>query len=360
MKPMIDARDRDLIGQETAALQAWEPGPVSVGLVYGGVSVEDQLYKSKSPVGQLSSTALGDSLTELGLTWQVVDPCTPTFVQDLTHHDVILSNLHGPFGEDGRLQGTLDYLRLPYCGNGVTACAIGADKIKSKEFMSALGIPTPPWQVWKGVRDSMVRWPGRPVMVKPTLGGSSVGMNLVKSENDLPMALAAALLVDSSPVLVEEFITGTPVTVGLLELPGGVVAFPPLATYVHEAEYYDADTKLDVSSQGTVSVEPAEFPIHVQDLVTRYACILWEALDCRGAIRVDFMVTSAGAAYALEINPTPGMSREANFTTGAGLVGLSHTDVVRAYLHEALTRPAYDVPLPVPVFTGTPEPRDAA
>ncbi|MEU2744668.1 hypothetical protein ABZ656_58150 [Streptomyces sp. NPDC007095] len=72
------------------------------------------------------------------------------------------------------------------------------------------------------------------------------------------------------------------------------------------------------------------------------------------------MVTSAGAAYALEINPTPGMSREANFITGAGLVGLSHTDVVRAYLHEALTRPAYDAPLPVPVFTGTPEPRDAA
>jgi D-alanine-D-alanine ligase len=94
------------------------------------------------------------------------------------------------------------------------------------------------------------------------------------------MALAAALLVDSSPVLVAEFITGTPVTVGLLELPGGVVAFPPLATYVHEAEYYDADSKLDVSSQGTVSVEPAEFPIHVQDLVT---CILWEALDCPGS-----------------------------------------------------------------------------
>ncbi|GHD58124.1 hypothetical protein GCM10010317_046860 [Streptomyces mirabilis] len=153
---------------------------------------------------------------------------------------------------------------------------------------------------------------------------------------------------DSSPVLVEEFITGTPVTVGLLELPGGVVAFPPVATYVHETEFYDADTKLDIGSQGTVSVEPAEFPAHVQDLVTRYACILWEPLDCRGAIRVDFMVTSAGAAYALEINPTPGMSREANFITGAGLVGLSHTDVVRAYLHEALTRPAYDVPLPVP------------
>ncbi|MGI5143936.1 hypothetical protein [Streptomyces sp. CA-106110] len=107
-------------------------------------------------------------------------------------------------------------------------------------------------------------------------------------------------------------------------------------------------------------MEQAEFPNHAHALVTRYAYILWDALSCHGGIRVDFMVTSAGARYALEINPTLGMSREANFGTGAGLVGLSHTDVVRAYLHEALTRPAYDVPLSAPVFTGTSEPRDAA
>lgn len=358
MKPIIDARHRDRIDEQAAALRAWCPGGLSVGLAYGGVSAEDQLYKSKSPVKQLSSTALGESLTAAGFTWQVVDPCTPTFVQGLTQYDVVLSNLHGPYGEDGRLQGMLDYLRVPYCGNGVTACAIGADKIKSKEYMGALGIPTPPWQVWKGTPDDVFRWPGRPVMVKPTLGGSSVGMTLVKSENDLPHALAAALDVDPSPALIEEFISGTPVTVGMLELPEAVVAFPPLATYVHEAEFYDADAKLDVQGRGTVTVEPAELPGHVQDLLTRYASMLWNALDCRGAIRVDFMVTSAGATYALEINPTPGMSREANFITGAGLLGLSHTDVVRAYLHEALTRPTYDVPLPVPVFTGTPEPQD--
>ncbi|WP_323137135.1 hypothetical protein [Streptomyces sp. NBC_01764] len=92
-----------------------------VALVYGPVSAEDRLYHSKCPTDQRSVTALSEALDRIGARWTVLDPCEPDFITELAGHDVALSNLHGPYGEDGRLQGLLDYLRLPYCGSGVAA-----------------------------------------------------------------------------------------------------------------------------------------------------------------------------------------------------------------------------------------------
>ncbi len=220
--------------------------------------------------------------------------------------------------------------------------------------MLGLGVPTPGWQVWNG---SGVTWSGRPVMVKPPLGGSSVGMSLIKDEADLLVALARAAAVSESSVLVEEYVSGLPVTVGLLELPGGeVLAFPPLATEVREAEFYDADAKLD----GAVSVTVADLAPDVLATLADQAKTLWDGLGCSGSARVDFMVTPDGQPYALEVNTTPGMSRDSNFVTGAALCGFVHSDVVLAMLHEAVVRPTYDVPLPSPIFTGVPAPREPA
>jgi D-alanine-D-alanine ligase len=126
-------------------------------------------------------------LTGLGVRFKVLDPCHPQFIAELAGFDIALPNLHGPFGEDGRLQGLLDYLRTPCCGSGVAASAIAADKIVSKQMMQALGIPTPAWRTWPGPNAT---WPGYPVMVKPRMGGSSVGMTLARDQHDLPAALA--------------------------------------------------------------------------------------------------------------------------------------------------------------------------
>ena len=92
---------------------------LGVALIYGGLSAEDRLYHAKCPVEQRSVTALAEALEEIGARWKVLDPCEPDFILDLAGYDVVLSNLHGPYGEDGRLQGLLDYLRVPYCGSGV-------------------------------------------------------------------------------------------------------------------------------------------------------------------------------------------------------------------------------------------------
>jgi D-alanine-D-alanine ligase len=352
MTSLIDAHDHAAISREADAVRTWHEGReegLSVALVYGGLSAEDQLYIAESPTDQLSVTALSGSLTEIGATFKILDPCDPRFISELLDFDVALSNLHGPYGEDGRLQGLLDYLRAPFCGSGVAAAAIASDKILCKQSMKGLGVPTPAWQVWK--QGATLLWAGRPVMVKPAQGGSSVGMSLVRDEAALVPALEYAWATDPCPVLVEEYVTGLPVTVGLLELPGGLLVFPPLATEVHAGEFYDAASKLDADGQGTVSVTAADLPAAVLDSLTRHAVALWDGLGCRGSARIDFIVTGTGQLYALEVNTTPGMSKDANFVTGAGLCGLSHADVVRAVLHEALTRSSYDVPLPTPVFT---------
>ncbi|MEU2916321.1 ATP-grasp domain-containing protein [Streptomyces massasporeus] len=332
---------------------------LGIALVYGPVSAEDRLYHSKCPVEQRSVTALAEALEEIGARWKVLNPCEPDFIMELVEYDVALSNLHGPYGEDGRLQGLLDYLRVPYCGSGVGASAVAADKILCKRVMLTLGVPTPGWHVWSG---GPVAWNRRPIMVKPPFGGSSVGMSLVRDPADLPGALADAAGDGCAPVLIEEYVTGTPMTVGLLELPGGsVVVFPPLATEATEADFYDADTKLDVDLRGAVTVRAANLAPAVLDKITAHARTLWDGLGLRGSARIDFILTEDSEPYVLEVNTTPGMSRDSNFAVGAAMVGLTHTDVVLAMLHEALARPPYDVPLPTPAFSSTtPLTREAA
>ncbi len=348
---MPPAPDPATLGQQMADARAWAGrtlGRISVALVYGGVSAEDQLYIRKSPPEQLSVTALSDTLTGLGVRYEVLDPCRPSFIRDLARFDVALPNLHGPYGEDGRLQGLLDYLRVPYCGSGVAAAAIAADKIVCKRLMESLAVPTPPWRTWPGP-DAV--WPGRPVMVKPRMGGSSVGISLVRREDDLAAAITAAEAGDPPGVLIEDHLPGLPVTIGVLELPGGIVIFPPLATQVDDGDFYDADAKLDAAGEGTVTCAQADLPAPVTAALNSHVRTLWDGLGCHGMARIDFIAADDGTVAALEVNTTPGMSYESNFITAAGLLGLGHADVVIAMLREALTRPRYDAPLPVPDFT---------
>ena len=253
---------------------ASELNDVSVALVYGRISAEDQLYISKSPPEQLSVTALARTLTGLGVRYEVLDPCRPSFLRNLARFDVVLPNLHGPFGEDGRLQGLLDYLRILDCGGGVAASAVAADKIVCKRVMESLAVHTPAWRSWPG---PAAGWPGGPVMVKPRSGGSSVGVSLVRHADDLAGAIMRAESDDPPSGLIEDHVPGLPVAVGVVEIPGGLAIFPPLATQVHAGEFYDADAKLDTAGAGTVICAEAPLPppvralldSHVRDAVGR-------------------------------------------------------------------------------------------
>lgn len=240
---------------------------------------------------------------------------------------------------------------MPYCGSGVAASAIAVDKILCKRLMEALAVPTPVWRTWPGPATA---WPGRPVMVKPRTGGSSVGMSMVRREEDLGGAIIRAESSDPPGVLIEDHIPGLPVTVGLLELPDGVVVFPPLATQVHEGEFYDAGAKLDAAGEGTVTCTEAVLPAPVTAALNSYVIKLWDGLGCHGMARFDFIAAGDGTVFALEVNTTPGMSYESNFITAAGLLGLRHADLVIAILREALTRPRYAAPCRCPTSRARP------
>lgn len=176
-------------------------------------------------------------------------------------------------------------------------------------------------------------------------------MSLVRREKDLAAALTAAESSDPPGVLIEDHMPGLPVTAGVLELPGGILIFPPLATQVHDGDFYDAEAKLDAAGGGTVTCTLAALPTPVTAALNDHVRTLWDGLGCHGMARVDFIAADDGMVAALEVNTIPGMSYESNFITAAGLLGLRHADVVIAMLREALTRPRYDAPLPVPDFT---------
>lgn len=161
-----------------------------------------------------------------------------------------------------------------------------------------------------------VNWAGQAVMVKPPFGGSSVGVSLVRDAADLPRALAEAAGESDEEVLVEDYVIGTPVTVGMLELPGGsVIVFPPLTTEATDADFYDADTKLDMDPKGAVTVRAELEPVAL-NRIARDARTLWDGTGLRGSARIDFIVTEDGDAYVLEVNSTPGMSVTATSRSG--------------------------------------------
>jgi D-alanine-D-alanine ligase len=347
MTAAIGQDDQDLVSRQVTALRDAQSGlaGLRVAVVYGGLSAEDRLYISRSPVEQLSITALTRALAGLGVPAAVLDPCERSFLRALLDFDVVMPAVHGPYGEDGRLQGLLDYLRRPYCGSGVATSALAADKALCKLAMTGLGVPTPRWRL-AGADGLRFARQCAQVMVKPRLGGSSIGMALARTGGELDEAIAAASAIDPVGVLIEEFVPGLSVTVGLLELPAGVLMLPPLAVQPEGRAFYDAETKLDSGGEHTVSYSQASLPVPVLEQLKDQSLKLWDGLGCSGIARIDFIVAE-NRTFALEVNTIPGLSRESNFVMAASLAGLSHGDIVLALLHEALHRGWDNVPLPV-------------
>jgi D-alanine-D-alanine ligase len=245
----------------------------------------------------------------------------------------------------GRLQGMLDYLRKPYSCSGVAASAIAADKMLCKLIMAGLMVPTPRWRLPGEASADFLSQTGV-VMIKPRMGGSSVGMKLVRHEAELEKAIRNAADTDSMEPLIEEFVPGLAVTVALLELPAGVLVLPPLATEPQSSDFYDAESKLDACSENLVTYGEAELPAQVIQQLREQSLKLWHGIGCTGMARIDFIAADSGV-FALEVNTVPGLSYGSNFIAAANLARLSYGDVLLALLHEALNRKQDDVPLPV-------------
>ena len=229
--------------------------------------------------------------------------------------------LHGRFGEDGTVQGILEWLGIPYTGSGVLASALAMDKLRTKRIWQAEGLPTPPYAVLDKDSDlrAVIKKLGLPLMVKPASEGSSIGMSKVRVAGALDEAYALAANYDRV-VIAEKFVEGTELTVGIL----GEQVLPiikletPRDFYDYEAKYLADDTRYLIPS-GLSAKKESE----IQALCLK----AFRTLACQGWGRVDLMLNKQGRPYLLEVNTSPGMTDHSLVPMAARAVGLSYEDL---------------------------------
>ena len=263
--------------------------------------------------------------------------------------DVVLPLLHGPYGEDGTIQGLLEMAGIRYAGAGVLASAAGMDKEYMKLLFAVRGLPVGPYVVvrdrdWtsparKRVLDEVAEL-GYPVFVKPARGGSSIGTSRVDCPEDLEGAIENARKHDRK-VLVEAAITGAEVECAVLEgieggpteasLPGQVMVDPHSTWYDFEAKYLGVATDMEI---------PAPIPAAATERIRQLACAAFDAIECAGLARVDFFYTPDGEVLVNEINTMPGMTPASGFPKMWAATGLPLPQLIERIVQTALAKPA--------------------
>ena len=248
--------------------------------------------------------------------------------------DVVLPVLHGPFGEDGTVQGLLELAGVPYVGAGVAASALCMDKDLFKAVLRDRGIPVAR-NVTLRLGDELRNPFGYPVFVKPARLGSSVGISKAHDEQELDAAVALARRHDEK-VLVEEFLEGTEVECGVL----GNLRPPPVASVVGEivphAEWYDYAAKYDAG--GSDIVVPARIPDEVAARVQELAVDSFVATECEGMARVDFFVRRGGDVVVNEINTIPGFTATSVYARLFEASGIPYAELLDRLIQLALER----------------------
>jgi D-alanine-D-alanine ligase len=243
------------------------------------------------------------------------------------------NSLHGPGGEDGLMQGALEWLGVPYTGSGVLASALTMDKLKTKRVVVGAGYTAPQYAVLSREADlePALKRIGLPMMIKPASQGSSVGMSKVKTAEELPRAYAEAAAVDPI-VFAEAFVSGDEYTVAVLQdraLPS-IRIVPATEFYDYQAKYFRDDTQYFCPS-GLTDAEEAE--------LQAAALAAFKVTDCFGWGRVDFMRDrSTGKFYFIEINTTPGMTDHSLVPMAARQAGIDFEELVWRVLETSFSR----------------------
>jgi len=248
--------------------------------------------------------------------------------------DVVLPILHGPFGEDGTVQGLLELAGVPYVGAGVAGSAVCMDKDLFKAVLRDRGIPVAR-NVTLRLGDEIENPFGFPVFVKPARLGSSVGISKAHDPGELEEAVALARRHDEK-VLVEEFVAGTEVECGVL----GNLRPPPVASVVGEIvphnEWYDYSAKYDEG--GSDIIIPARIPDDVAERVQRLAVDSFVATECEGMARVDFFVRPDGEVVVNEINTIPGFTETSVYARLFEASGTPYPQLLDRLIELALER----------------------
>lgn len=239
---------------------------------------------------------------------------------DLRDVDVVFVALHGGSGEDGTLQALLDLAGIPYTGSGHMGSAFAMDKDVSKRLFRASGVPTPDWLMAPMAADVVAATLGLPVVVKPNKQGSTVGLSVVQQGRDLDSAVAVAAQYDDE-VMVERFVAGRELTVGILEdRPLAVGEITPRLSVV-----FDYASKYQPG--GADEVFPADLPVETTQLVQRLGLQAHRAVKAGPYSRVDFRLDAEGQPWCLEVNTVPGMTSTSLLPQSAAALGIGFPEL---------------------------------
>jgi D-alanine-D-alanine ligase len=297
---------------------------------FGRVAVLLGGSSSEREVSLLTGEAVLGALRQRGVDAQAFDPAQRPLTELAgLGIDRAWIALHGPGGEDGTLQGALEYLGIPYTGSGVLGSALGMDKLRSKRLAQAVGVATPDYQVLSAPEDldlALERL-GLPLFLKPASQGSSVGVARIDRAEELEPAWRAALRLDAV-VFVERCVVGSEYTVAILQ--GEALPSIRIETsrgfYDYEAKYFRDDTRYHC---------PSGLSAPAEQHLARLALAAFDACGAEGWGRADFMLDRTGRPLLLEINTVPGAARAAGIEFDELIWRVLETSLVRVPQGEA-------------------------
>jgi D-alanine-D-alanine ligase len=307
---------------------------VKVAVLCGGRSAERE-------VSLRSGAQVSDALKAVGhdVTAVDIDSRTWDVLRD-GGFDCVFNALHGRQGEDGTVQGMLELLGLPYTGSGVLASALCMDKSRAGEIMDAAGLFVPDFEevelkggLGAALVDELVERYRLPLVIKPVREGSTIGLTIAGNADEVASGLVLASKYDRR-VIVQKFIVGTEITVGVLATPDVLVL--PTLEIVSENPVYDYDAKYTAGKSHHII--PARISDQAQKDAAEAAALAFMRLGCTGMARVDMIVDSTGTPWVLEVNTVPGLTSLSLLPDAARAAGISFEEMCKRLVEHAVAR----------------------
>ena len=303
-------------------------------VVMGGTSTEAE-------VSRRTGSAILKALQSKGYDAEGMELNPQTFASDIKSSDcdIVFNALHGKYGEDGLVQGTLEMLDIPYTGSGVLSAALTMDKIMAKRIFNAKNIPTPKFVVYrktakernKTIADNIEKTFGFPVVIKAPTQGSSIGVYIVEKKEELADAARSAFEFGEE-IIVEEFIKGRELTVAVWGNSEHAEAFPVIEITTVSGRY---DYESKYTKGASTHICPAKLSDKLTEEIKSLAVKTFEICKCSGVARVDMMLSEKNEPYVIEVNSVPGMTETSLVPDAAAAVGIEFPELCERILRLA-------------------------
>ncbi len=299
---------------------------LKIGVIAGGIS-------SERKISLLTGKNIFNSLLKSGYNTVLIDP-KDNFLARLKEINLAFLALHGKYGEDGTVQGLLEFAKIPYTGSGILGSAIAINKILSKKILRYENIITPDYiaadfknkPCLSELKKLLNKKLAYPVIVKPNTEGSTIGINIVNDDTQLEYAVSDALKYDSK-ILIEKYIKGRELTVSII---GNEPVALPIIEIKPKSGFYDYEAKYVKGM--TEYIVPAKLDKGITRHISETAVKCHKVLECRSISRVDFILDNHNNAYVFELNTMPGMTATSLVPKAAEAEGINFDHLVEIIL----------------------------